>query len=138
MATLTAVKYYCFPEDLAHGVHNLGSDVLKMALTNTAPTVATDDEFVDISEISAGDGYIAGGETVTIASSSQSSGTYSLVGSGTVGWTSTGTIGPFHYIAFYNSSAANDELICNYDCGPITLNNGDSYTLDVATTLLQW
>ena len=111
MATLTATKFNCFWEDVMHGVHDLSSDQLKMALSNVAPTAATDDEFADITEISAGDGYTAGGGNVTRSSSSQSSGTYTYVGSGTVAWTSTGTIGPFQYPVLYNADAANDELI---------------------------
>ena len=30
------VKFHCFAEDVAHGVHNLGSDTLKVMLSNTA------------------------------------------------------------------------------------------------------
>jgi hypothetical protein len=137
MATLTSVPFYCFLEDSFEKVHNLGSDTLKMALSNTEPTQATDDELVDITEISSGSGYTAGGETVTVSTSSQSGGDYSLVTSGTVSWTSSGTIGPFRYVVLYNDTAANDELICYYDISSaITLNNGDSYTIDVGTTLL--
>lgn len=137
MATLTPIRFYCFLEDLAEKVHNLGSDTLKLALTNTAPTQATDHQFSDISELSAGSGYTAGGETVTVSTSSQSSGNYSLVTSGTVVWESTGTIGPFQYVPLYNDTATNDELICYYPlAAPVTLNNGDRYVLDTAITLI--
>ncbi|MGD9209255.1 MAG: hypothetical protein PVI90_00695 [Desulfobacteraceae bacterium] len=139
MATLNPVVFYCFSADLAHGVHNFSSDTLKLALTNSAPTQATDDEFSDISEISAGDGYTADGETITVSSSSQTAGVYSLVTLGTVEWESTGTIGPFRYIPLYNDDATNDELISYYDIGSnVTLYNGDRYTLDTAITLITY
>jgi hypothetical protein len=136
MATINPTMFLCFAEDMPNGVHNLGSDTLKMALSNTEPTAATDTVWTDITEISAGDGYTSKGETVTIASSSQTAGIYALVGSGTVVWTSTGTIGPFQYPVLLNEDSASDSLICYYDIGsPITLNNGDSYTIDMAQTI---
>jgi hypothetical protein len=138
MATLTFVDFDCFVEDLFEKVHNLGSDTLKLGLTNTAPTVGTDDEWADITEISAGNGYTAGGETITISSSSQTGGSYSLVGSGTVVWTASGgSIGPFRYLVWYNDTATNDELIGYYDYGSaLTLNDGDDLTVSVAVSLL--
>lgn len=138
MATLTFVDYDCFVEDLAEKVHNLGSDTLKIALTNSAPNVATHDELADITELGAGNGYTSGGETVTISSSSQTGGAYALVGSGTVVWTASGgAIGPFRYLVFYNDTATNDELIGYYDYGSaLTLNDGDDLTVSVAVNLL--
>ena len=111
------VKFQCFIEDVFEKVHNLGSDTLKLALSNTAPTAATDDEFTDITEISDGNGYTAGGEELTVTSSSQSSGTYSLVITSDIVWTATGAVGPFRYIVLYNSTASNDELIGYWDYG---------------------
>ena len=137
MATINPTMFECFSSDAMNGVHNLGSDTINMALSNTAPTHATDDEFVDITEISAGDGYTTKGDTVSIASSTHTGLVYSLVGTGTVEWTSTGTIGPFRYPILFNETATNDELICSYDIGSeITLNNGDSYIIDMAQTIL--
>ena len=71
-------KFNCFVEDLAEQVHNLQSDTLKVALTNTLP-VATNTVFANITEIAAGNGYTAGGTTATVSSSAQTSGTYKLV-----------------------------------------------------------
>lgn len=138
MATLTFVDFDCLTEDIMEKVHNMGSDTHKLGLTNTAPTVATDDEWADITEISAGNGYTAGGETITISSSSQTGGAYSLVGSGTVVWTASGgAIGPFRYLVWYNDTATNDELIGYYDYGSaLTLNDGDDLTVSVAVSLL--
>src|SRR5499427_10768835 len=76
-------KFNAFVADVANKVHNLGSDNLKVMLTNTAP-VATNAVKADITEITAGNGYTAGGTAVTITSSAQSGGTYKLVGNNVV------------------------------------------------------
>ncbi len=104
------VKFNTFVEALAEKVHNLGSDVLKVALTNTAPTAATDDMLADITQISNGNGYTTGGTAATISSSAQSSGTYKLVLADVV-FCASGSMGPFRYSVLYNDNATNDELI---------------------------
>src|SRR3979490_2016789 len=76
MATFN--KFNQFVEDLAKKVHNLNSDTLKVALSNTAP-IATNAVFADITEITAQNGYSAGGSAATFASGAQTSGTYKLV-----------------------------------------------------------
>ena len=52
-------KFNAFVADVANKVHNLGSDTLKVLLTNTAP-VATNAVKADLTEIAAGNGYSAG------------------------------------------------------------------------------
>lgn len=129
-------KFNSFVEALSEKVHNLGSDTLKLALTNTAPS-ASNTVFANITEISAGNGYSAGGETVTITSSSQTGGLYSLVGNDVVFTASGGSIGPFRYVVFYNDTATNDELISFYDNGSsVTLNDGETFTVDYGTQIL--
>jgi len=112
MATYT--KYYAFVENLAEKVHNLGSDTLKLALTNTAPNQSTHAVLADITEISAGNGYSAGGAAITVTGSSQTAGTYSLTQSADVSWTASGgSIGPFRYVVLYNDTPTSpaDPLI---------------------------
>lgn len=58
-------KFHAFVEAIAEKVHDLGSDTLKVMLTNVAP-VATNAIKADLTEIGAGNGYAAGGATVTI------------------------------------------------------------------------
>src|SRR5690242_12338964 len=70
-------KFNAFVADVANKVHNLGSDTLKVMLTNTAP-VATNAIKSDITEIAAGNGYSAGGTAAALVSSAQSGGTYTL------------------------------------------------------------
>lgn len=121
-------KFNSFVEAVAEKVHNLGSDTLKIMLTNTAP-VATNTVKANITEISAGNGYTAGGSQATQISSSQTSGVYSLALNPVV-FTATGAVGPFRYAVLYNDTASNDELIGWYDYGSaITLANTETFTV---------
>ena len=123
-------KFNSFVEAVAEKTHNLGSDTLKVALTNTAP-VATNTVFANITEISAGNGYSAGGTASAQVSSAQSSGVYKLVLTDVVFTASGGSIGPFRYIVLYNDTAASDELIGYYDYGPnVTVTTGNTFTVD--------
>ena len=130
MATYTKVN--SFIEALTKEVHNLGSDTLKVALTNTAPTAAGTTKLSDLT------GAITTGFdsfTLTVSSSSQSSGTYKLVLADKV-MTATGAVGPWQYVVVYNDTAANKEVICFYaDSVARTFASGDTYTLDFGTEL---
>lgn len=128
-------KYNCFVENLAEKVHNLQSDTLKIALTNTAPTAADTvwNTTVYPAPTSAS-GYTAGGNTLTVTSSSQTSGTYKLVVSDSVFTASGGQIGPFRYVVLYNSTATG-AVIGYYDYGSsITLNDTETFTVDFDQT----
>ena len=128
MATFT--KFNSFVEALSEKAHNLGSDTLKVMLTNSAPS-ASNTVKADITEISAGNGYTAGGATITVTSSSQTSGTYKLVLADVTITASGGSIGPFRYVVIYNDSAASDELIAYYDYGSsVSINTGENLTID--------
>ncbi|RMG71916.1 MAG: hypothetical protein D6711_14150 [Chloroflexi bacterium] len=134
----TATKFNAFAENVYEGVHNFGSDTLKVMLTNTAP-VATNSVKADLTEITAGNGYTAGGETITITSSSQTGGTYTLVGNDVVFTASGGSIGPFRYVVIYNDTptAPVDPLIQFYDYGSsITLNDGETFTVNFGASIL--
>lgn len=132
-------KYENFTEDLVKGVHlmDAANHELKVALTNTAPTLTTDEILGDITEIGAGNGYTAGGDdaqnTVT-----RSGGVTSVVGQD-VTWTAGGgTIGPFRYVVLYNDTPAGpvDPLIAVWDNGSnVTLQIGESFTIDFGTEM---
>jgi hypothetical protein len=128
-------KFNSFVEALAEKKHDLGADTLKVMLTDTAP-VATNTVKANLTEISAGNGYTAGGATASITSSSQTSGTYKLVLGDPATWTASGgTIGPLRYAVLYNDTAANDELIGWWDYGSsITLAAGESFAVDFDAT----
>lgn len=128
------VKFHTFVERLAEKVHNLGSDQLVVALTNTAPTAATDVDVGDITEITYTN---CSSRNITTSSSSQSSGTYALVLTDLVLTASGGTVGPFRYVVIYNDTATNDELVGYYDYGSsITLNDTETFTIDFGANTL--
>lgn len=126
-------KFDQFAEDVNEKVHNMSSDTLKVLLTNTAP-VRTNKVKADLTEISAGNGYSAGGATVAQSSSAQTSGTYKLVIADATFTASGGSIGPFRYAVFYNNTPTSpaDPLISWWDYGTsITITNGNSFTVDL-------
>jgi len=125
MATFT--KFNSLTEALAEKIHNLGSDTLKVALTNSAPATSNT-QLSNITEVSY---TFLSSRTLTVSSSAQSSGTYKLVLADLTLTTSGGATGPFRYVVIYNDTATNKELIAYYDYGSaLTLNDGDSIVLD--------
>lgn len=131
MATLT--KFYSFVEAIHEKKHNLGSDTLKVLLTNTAPSLSNTVK-ADISgELSTANGYTAA--TITVTSSAQSSGLYTLIASDVTWTASGGSIGPFRYAVIYNDTATNDELIGYIDYGySVTVASGQTFTIDFDQT----
>jgi len=126
--SITMSKFNCFVADLGLKLHNLNTDTLKVLLTNVAP-VATNAVVGDLTDISAGNGYSAGGPSVGSTAFSQTSGTAKLTGSNVV-VTATGAVGPFRYAALYNYTASGKNLIGWLDYGSsITLANTDTFTI---------
>jgi hypothetical protein len=129
-------KFNQFVEDIYEKVYNLGSDTLKIMLTNVAP-VATNSVKADLTEIAAGNGYTAGGTAVTISSSAQTSGTYKLVGADVVFAASGGAMAAFRYAVLYDDTPTSpaDPLIGWWDRGSsLTLQAGDAATVDLDAT----
>ncbi len=128
----TYVKFQPFVEAMAEKKHNLGSDQIKVALTNSAPSAANA-VLTDITEISYTN---CSTRNITTSSSAQTSGTYSLVLTDLVLTASGGTVGAFRYVVIYNDTATNDDLIAYYDYGSsITLNDTETLTIDFGSSL---
>lgn len=125
MATYT--KFQSFVEAVAEKVHNLGSDTLTVALTNTVP-VNTDTVLTDITQIA----YThCSARAITTTSSAQTAGTYKLVLTDLTLTASGGAVGPFRYVVIYNDTAASDELIAWYDYGSsVTMNDTETLLID--------
>lgn len=120
-------KFQAFVEDVAEKKHNLGSDQLVIALTNSAP-VNTNTVLANITQISY---TYCSTRNITTSTSAQTSGTYKLVLTDLVLTASGGAVGPFRYVVLYNDTATNDELIGWYDYGSsITLASGETLTVD--------
>jgi hypothetical protein len=131
MATFN--KFNQFVEDLAKKVHNLNSDTLKVMLTNSAPS-ASNAVLADVTEITAQNGYSAGGVAATFSSGAQTGGTYKLVLNDVTFTASGGSFGPFRYVVLYNSTPTTPlkPLIGYYDYGTgITITSGNSFTVDL-------
>lgn len=107
---------------------NASTDSFKLALTNTTPNTSTHTQLADIGEITAGNGYTAGGLSVAVTGS-ETGGTYSLVQDATVTLTASGgTIGPFRYAVFYDDTVAGDPLLSYFDYGSsVTMNDGETF-----------
>lgn len=131
-----ANKFQIFVENVAEKVHNLGADTLKVMLTNTAP-VATNSVKADLTEITAGNGYTAGGTAASITSSAHTTGTYKLVLADVITTAAGGSIGPFRYTPLYNDTPTSpaDPLILYWDYGSsITLADTETFTWDADPT----
>lgn len=141
MATFN--KLNGFVEHLAEKVHNLASDQIVVALSNTdpgsegtPPTGATTAcVLANVTQISYTN---LSSRNLTTSASSQTSGTYKLVLTDLV-LTASGSVGPFRYIYIYNDTPTSpaDPLIGYYDYGSsLTLASGETFTLDFGTELL--
>lgn len=127
-----------FVEHLAEKTHNLGSDQLAVALSNTAPgsegTPPTGSTaaciLANVTQISYTN---CSTRNITTSASAQSSGTYKLTLTDLVLTASGGTVGPFRYVYIYNDTATSpaDALIGYYDYGSsVTLNDTETFTID--------
>ena len=128
MAVTPFKKLSVFAGDVGNKVHNLGSDVLKIMLTDTVPGVAAAVK-TDITEIAAAHGYTAGGATIPSTAYSQTAGLGKLTGGDVTITASGGAFGPFRYAVIYNSTASGGPLIGYYDYGAeVTVDSGGATT----------
>lgn len=134
------MKFYQFTKDLCDGVHDFDLHTFKVMLTNTTPT-QTMVYRSELTDVSAGNGYTAGGNSTTITTSTNGTGTAKVTGTDPATWTASGgTIGPFRYAAFYNFNTSGDSpmdypLISYWDYGSaVTLQIGETFTVDLDAT----
>lgn len=133
-------KFENFVEDLAKGVHQLhsGGHTVKAYLSNVAPS-ATNTVKADIAEITAGNGYVAGGADIQ-NEVTETGGTMTMTGVDYTWTASGGTIGPFRYVILYNDTPTSpaDPLIAWWDYGSsITLQDGESFKIDFGSSVLE-
>jgi hypothetical protein len=118
-------KFQAWAENMPEAA-NLATDQFVIALTNSAP-VATNSVLADITQISYTN---LSSRNVTTTSSSQSSGTYTLVLADLV-MTASGSVGPFRYVVLYDDTVAGDPLVGWWDYGSsITMANTETFTVD--------
>lgn len=127
-------KFQDFAEQLLVRYGFNGTDTFKIYLSNATPSASLDAAKADLAEISAGNGYTAGGNATT-CSVSESAGTGKVTGTDPTTWTASGgTIGPFQYAALYNDTSTSpaDALIAWWDYGSaVTLQIGETFSVDL-------
>lgn len=127
-------KFSQFVEDLCKKVHNVDSDTLKIMLVNSPAPIASNSIKSSLTEISAANGYVAGGNTAVFSSGVQTSGTFKLIVADVTFTASGGSFGPFQYACLYNDTPTSPAkpLIAWWDYGTsITVTNGNSFTVDL-------
>ncbi len=124
-----------FALNVGSKVFNLATDQLKVALTNTAPTAATNNQFSDlVSPLATTNLSGANPFNITTTSFTQASGTAKLI-LADLTLTATGAVGPFRYVVLYSDTATNKELIGFYDYGSaVTLAAADTFKIDFDAT----
>ena len=130
-------KFQSFVTAVAAGTHaaclNADTDVLRVYLSNDAPSASLDSVMADLAEISTGNGYTGAVDVQNAATTS--AGTITVAGTDVV-VTASGAVGPFQYAVLFNDTAASDPLIGWWDYGtPVTLANGETFTIDFGASL---
>lgn len=116
-------------EDKWHGVHDLSSNQLVVALTNVAPTAANSVR-ADLTEINYAN---LSSRNLTIGSEGQTAGVYRPILADLTLTASGGAVETFRYVVIYNDTPTSpaDPLIGFVDHGSgITLADGESVLID--------
>lgn len=130
-------KFQDFVEQLGKGIHQLhaAGHTLKVYASNAAPSASADAVKADLAEISAVNGYPAGGSDVQ-NDYTETTGTGTLTGVDVVWTASGGSFGPLQYIPLYNDTAASDNLISWWDYGSaVTVLTGETFTVDFGASI---
>jgi hypothetical protein len=121
-----------FTEQLARGVHQIGTHTYKVALTNTAPiNTQTGWSLANHPAPVAANGYPAGGASVTVTIS-ETAGLTTVQGQEVTFTATAGGIGPFRYAVLYNDTATSpaDAAVAFWDYGAsITLGEAEAIKL---------
>lgn len=138
---ITFSKVADFIEAAMEGVHNLSSNTLKLALSNTAPGSESSNP------LSTGNGVVANVTQIAYTNytddmgtdrvlenvtSDESGGTYTLDADDITITASGGAIAQFRYVYLFNDTPTSpaDPLICMWDMGAaIDIADGNSITL---------
>jgi hypothetical protein len=122
-------KFENFVQALAEKEHNLSADALHWYLSNATPSASGDSVKTDLAEITAENGYSAGGPD-SQNTGAETGGTYTLTATAATITAESGTVGPFRYVVGYNNTHASDGLISWWDYGSaLTLQDGESFTI---------
>lgn len=128
MAQSTLTKFTAFATEVGLQSHQLNTDEIRVALTNTLPVISQTvfDAVTNHPPPAAANNYPAGGADITNLFSAGK-----MTGTDVVFTATAGGIGPFRYAVLYNYTNASKKLIGWYDYGAaITLGVGETFTVD--------
>ena len=112
---------------------------MKVYLSNATPSASLDSIKADLAEITAQNGYPAGGDDIQ-NDFTESGGTGTLTGVDVVFTASGGPFGPFEFVVLYNDTPTSpaDPLIgwWVYPGGAISCLNGETFTVDFGASVL--
>lgn len=132
----TYVKYERFIEALVNEEVDLfgTTDTFKAVIHSDAPTVATDDELADLTQIT-GTGYTSGGDDIQ-NDATRTGGTVTMTAVD-VTWTAgAGDWDAGRYVSIHDDSSTTDILMCSFDYGSnFTLGNAETFTLNFGASL---
>ena len=126
-------KFQDFVEQLCAGkqIINSTTQQLNVTLTNSAP-VATNTILSNITQIANANGYTTNGID-TQNTGSETTGTFTLVGTKCVWTCATAPMGPFQYVVLHNETEVTSPvrpLIAWWDYGaPVTLQIGETFSV---------
>lgn len=125
----TYVGFNPFVENVCEAVHNLGSDQLTVALCSSTNTPSTNaGTLASLTQVTYTN---LTSRNITLSSSAQTGGTYSLKLQDLTLTASGGSVSTFRYVAIYNDTSTGDRLICYYDHGSnVTLATGETFDID--------
>ncbi len=114
-------------------VANVDTDTFKLFLTNSAVNAGTNTVKADLSPISGAGGYAEKTLTTAWAETGAGTGVWRLSMGADQTWTASGAaFDAFQYVVVYDSTVAGSPLVGYWNYGSaLTLNDGDSFTLDV-------
>ena len=136
----TYVKYEEAIENLLNAlIDAFGTTNQWMAVIHTdAPTVATDDELADLTQIGGSNGYTTGGTDIQ-NDSTRTGGTVTITAVDVVWTASGGNLGASttgRYFSIYDNTSTGDLLIASFDYGTtFTVADGETMTLDFGASL---
>ena len=129
------ITFTNLPLDLLLGKHNFGSDEFRVALVNVEPDRDVDLFYGDLSEIVAQNGYLAGGNIVTVYTLLDQGVTY--VNADDVEFTADANptgFGPFQWGVVYNNTTAEKNLVGYTElAGQIIVASGAMYKFSFGT-----
>jgi hypothetical protein len=124
-------KFNQFVKDFVDGVHDFDAHTFKVMLVSVLP-VATNSIKTNLTEISAGNGYSAGGGTTTITTSLATA-TAKVTGTDVTFTAAGGSIASIRAAPLYNDTPTSpaDPLVSFWDYGSaVTLADGESLVVD--------